>query len=85
LASDWSAPEDFTSANRKAWKSKITSASDTVDFKHVSEAPENLMLTPEDFEIVPEDVQSDKEEWAIVTLAPANDADQWTPSVGEND
>jgi len=56
-----------------------------VDFKHVSEAPENLMLTPEDFEIIPEDVQSDKEEWAVTTLFTVEDADQWTVVTGEND
>ncbi len=42
------------------------------------------MLNPEDFEIIPEDVQSDNEEWAIVTID-ANDADQWSAVTGEND
>ena len=77
MATDWSTPTDFTSAERNAWRMKITSADNTVDAKHSTVAPEELLLTPEDFEIVPEDVQSDNEEWAIVTFE-ANDADQWS-------
>lgn len=84
MGSDWSTPIAFPTGDNLVWKSKITSADDTVDFKHVSEAPEDLLLSPEDFDIVPEEVQVDQEEWAIVSI-PANDADQWTLSVGEND
>lgn len=73
MATDWSTPATMAS---NTWKSKITSASDTVDFKHVAEAPEDLMLSPEDFEIVPEEVQSDEDDWAVTSI-PVNDEGQW--------
>jgi hypothetical protein len=81
MATDWSTPASIAS---NTWKSKITSPSSGVDFKHVAEAPENLLLTPEDFEIVPEEVQSDKEDWAITSIPP-DDSGQWTVVTGEND
>jgi hypothetical protein len=84
LASDWSTPAATPASDNNVWKSKITSSSSTTDFKHVSEAPENLLLTPEDFDIVPEEVQADSDDWAITTID-ANDADNWTVVTGEND
>ena len=40
-----------------------------MDFKAVAEAPENLHLDPEDFEIFPEEVQVDNESWVSVSVA----------------
>lgn len=82
-ASDWVNIPDFTLADSKTWKSKIKSADSTVDFKHVAETPSELMLDPEDFEIIPEEVQSDNDDWAIVTLV-SNDETLWTKLTDEN-
>lgn len=78
MADFWTTLTDFSFAQEDLWKAKIVSASDEGDFKTVAEAPEDLTLNPEDFDIVPEEIQVDNEHWVTVELTPPNAPSSWT-------
>jgi hypothetical protein len=73
----WTTLPDFTFSQEDLWKAKIVSASDEGDFKTVAEAPEDMLLNPEDYDITPEEIQVDNEHWVSVELVRA-DATGWT-------
>jgi hypothetical protein len=76
--SDWTTVADFTFAQEDLWKAKIVSSTDEGDFKTVAEAPEDMLLNPEDYDITPEEIQVDNESWVLVTLTAANAPSTWT-------
>jgi hypothetical protein len=67
MGTDWSTTADYSFSEQDLWASKITSISDTADFKVVAETPSELDLTPEQFDITPEQIQSDNDAWAPVS------------------
>lgn len=79
MATDWSTTADYSFSDQDLWFSKITSASNTTDFKAVAEAPEDLDILPTDFDILPTEVQVDNESWSAVTAQNALPG-SWTTS-----
>lgn len=78
MATDWTTQADLTFSDQDLWKAKVSGqACDPFDFKGVAEAPENMLLDPEDYDIFPEQIQVDNESWVTVTLTQAN-APSWT-------
>lgn len=68
MGTSWSTTAAFTFTDQDVWKAKVSgNADDAHDFKGVAEAPENLHLNPEDFDIAPEEIQVDNESWVNVT------------------
>lgn len=67
MGTEWSTvPADYSFPERDLWSSKIIAADSTVDFKAVAETPSELHLTPEQFDVLPEEVQVDNDSWAPV-------------------
>lgn len=78
MATTWSTTADYSFSQQDLWKSKVSGREeDSLDFKGVAEAPEDLMLDPEDFDIMPEEVQVDNEEWTLAT-GQNNETGAWT-------
>ena len=76
MATTWSTTPDYAFSDVDLWKAKESgTAEDPYDFKGVAEAPENMLLDPEDYDIAPEDIQVDNESWSSVSVAtqPARD------------
>jgi hypothetical protein len=70
VATDWSTTADYSFSQQDLWKAKQSgTAEDEHDFKGVAEAPENMMLDPEDYDIFPEEIQVDNESWTSVSVA----------------
>ena len=70
MATTWSTTADYSFSQQDLWKAKQSgTAEDAHDFKGVAEAPENMLLDPEDYDISPEDIQVDNESWTSVSIA----------------
>ena len=68
MATSWSTTADFSFAEQDLWKAKQSgNAEDPYDFKGVAEAPENMLLDPDDYDIAPEEIQVDNESWTAVS------------------
>jgi len=77
MATSWSTTADYSFAQQDLWKSKQSgNAEDAHDFKGVAEAPENMMLDPEDYDIFPEEIQVDNESWVAVVV-PKEHSTSW--------
>ena len=77
MPTDWTTTPDFSYSEVDLWKAKQSgNVEDPFDFKGVAEAPENVLLDPEDYDIFPEEVQVDNESWTAVVV-PAQAAN-WT-------
>lgn len=59
MSTDWSTSADYTSREQQLWSSKITSSTSTTDFKISAEAPEDIHLTFEELDILPEQIQGE--------------------------
>lgn len=59
MGTDWSTNAELPSADQQLWSSKITSSTDTADFKIAEEAPEDIHLTFEQLDILPDQIQGD--------------------------
>ena len=85
MATTWSTTADYSFSQQDLWKSKQSGiAEDAHDFKGVAEAPENMMLDPEDYDIFPEEIQADNESWTATSLYPAA-TQGWTTVSSETD
>lgn len=78
MGTEWSTTPDFTFTEQDLWFSKIASADSTVDFKHVAEAPEDFDILPSDVDVIPEVVQSDNEDWTMVSAGGVVPSDNTT-------
>lgn len=59
MGTDWSTTAELGSSDGQQWSSKITSSTSTEDFKIAAEAPEDIHLTFEELDIIPEEIQGD--------------------------
>ena len=79
MATTWSTTADYSFSQQDLWKAKVSGrAEDLADFKVVAEAPENMLLDPEDYDIVPEEIQADNEDWHTVSGQNVEPGDGWT-------
>ena len=86
MATDWSTTADYSFAQQDLWKAKQSGTEeDPHDFKGVAEAPENMLLDPEDYDIFPEEIQVDNESWVSADLYPAATQGWTTVSSGTED
>lgn len=86
MATTWSTTADYSFAQQDLWKAKQSgTAEDEHDFKGVAEAPENMMLDPEDYDIFPEEIQVDNVSWTSTTLYPAANQGWSTVASGTED
>lgn len=71
MGTDWSTTADFVFDDQALWSSKIQSSTSRTDFKIASEAPEDIHLTFEELDIMPEEIEGSEfyAEWLSV----------WTP------
>ena len=78
MATSWSTTADYTFTQQDLWKAKQSgNEEDPYDFKGVAEAPENMLLDPEDYDIAPEEIQVDNESWTAAS-GQNNERGAWT-------
>jgi len=77
-STDWNTTADYLFADQDLWFSKIASATNTTDFKAVAEAPEDFDILPTDVQIMPIEVQVDNESWTDVEGQNRVSSQGWT-------
>lgn len=85
MGTDWDTTTELTASDGQLWSSKITSSTSTEDFKIAAEAPEDIHLTFEQLDIIPDEIQGDNfyedfSTWVRVDLPALVELGGWTDS-----
>ena len=59
MGTDWSTDTTIASRGQQEWSTRIISADSSKDDKIASEAPEQIFLTFEELDIIPQEIEGD--------------------------